>query len=291
MAKSYEELQFTDDFMFGKVMEDKELCRDVLECLLQEPVGTLQDVQTEHGFQYTSDGKPIRLDVYTKDDRAIYDAEMQNLNRKKVKTLALPKRSRFYQSTMDVDFLQKGNPYQDLPEGKVLFICTFDPFGQNLPKYTFQNKCDEDGSISLYDGTFKIFCNCMASTENLPESLQDLYNYISKGKANSPLTRKIEAAVEEVKCNEKWRSEYMKELLIFDDYKREGREEGIEEGIEQGIEQGMQKAREDGIRIFIQDKLDDGIDRETILAKLRKLYALSTEEAEKYLLLFTPHSS
>lgn len=153
MAKSYEELQFTDDFMFGKVMEDKELCRDVLECLLQEPVGTLQD----------------------------------------------------------------------------------------------------------------------------------LYNYISKGKANSPLTRKIEAAVEEVKCNEKWRSEYMKELLIFDDYKREGQEEGIE--------QGMQKAREDGIRIFIQDKLDDGIDRETILAKLRKLYALSTEEAEKYLLLFTPHSS
>lgn len=153
MAKSYEELQFTDDFMFGKVMEDKELCRDVLECLLQEPVGTLQD----------------------------------------------------------------------------------------------------------------------------------LYNYISKGKANSPLTRKIEAAVEKVKCNEKWRSEYMKELLIFDDYKREGQEEGIE--------QGMQKAREDGIRIFIQDKLDDGIDRETILAKLRKLYALSTEEAEKYLLLFTPHSS
>ena len=153
MAKSYEELQFTDDFMFGKVLEDKELCRDVLECLLQEPVGTLQDV----------------------------------------------------------------------------------------------------------------------------------YNYISKGKANSPLTRKIEAAVEEVKCNEKWRSEYMKELLIFDDYKREGQEEGIE--------QGMQKAREDGIRIFIQDKLDDGIDRETILAKLRKLYALSTEEAEKYLLLFTPHSS
>ncbi len=153
MAKSYEELQFTDDFMFGKVLEDKELCRDVLECLLQEPVGTLQDV----------------------------------------------------------------------------------------------------------------------------------YNYISKGKANSPLTRKIEAAVEKVKCNEKWRSEYMKELLIFDDYKREGQEEGIE--------QGMQKAREDGIRIFIQDKLDDGIDRETILAKLRKLYALSTEEAEKYLLLFTPHSS
>lgn len=52
MAKSYEELQYTDDFMFGKVMEDKELCRDVLECLLQEPVGILQDVQTEQRFRW-----------------------------------------------------------------------------------------------------------------------------------------------------------------------------------------------------------------------------------------------
>ena len=87
MAKSYEELQFTDDFMFGKVMEDKELCRDILECLLQEPVGTLQDVQTEQQFRYTADGKPIRLDVYTKDKRAIYDAEMQNLNHKQIRDL------------------------------------------------------------------------------------------------------------------------------------------------------------------------------------------------------------
>ncbi len=39
MAKSYEELRFTDDFMFGKVMEDRELCRDVLECLLGEKGG------------------------------------------------------------------------------------------------------------------------------------------------------------------------------------------------------------------------------------------------------------
>ena len=42
MAKSYEELRFTDDFMFGKVMEDRELCRDVLECLLGEKVGELR---------------------------------------------------------------------------------------------------------------------------------------------------------------------------------------------------------------------------------------------------------
>lgn len=29
-TKTYDELEFTDDFMFGKVMEDKGLCRDDL---------------------------------------------------------------------------------------------------------------------------------------------------------------------------------------------------------------------------------------------------------------------
>ena len=263
MAKSYEQLQFTDDFMFEKVMEDNELCRDVMECLLQEPVGILQSVQTEQRFQLTSDGKPIRLDVYTRDEKAIYDAEMQNLNRKKISTLELPKRSRFYQSMMDADFLQKGNLYQDLPEGKVLFICTFDPFGRNFPKYTFQNKCEEDGNLSLYDGTYKIFCNCTAPTDNLPKAQKDLYDYICTGIANSPLTWKIEAAVEQIKCNEKWRSEYMKEMLIYADCVREG--------------------REDGIRAFIQDKLEDGVDAETILAKLQKFFSVTREEAEEYL--------
>ena len=67
IARSYEELRFSDDFMFGKVMEDKELCREVLECLLQQPVGELTEVQTQREFRYTSDGKPIRLDVYNED--------------------------------------------------------------------------------------------------------------------------------------------------------------------------------------------------------------------------------
>ena len=103
MAKRYEELSIEDDFMFGKVMEDKELCRDVLQCLLEEPVEELEEVQTQREFRYTSKGKPIRLDVYTRDQKRIYDAEMQRLNHQTPENLELPRRSRFYQSTMDTD--------------------------------------------------------------------------------------------------------------------------------------------------------------------------------------------
>ncbi len=46
-TKSYDELEYRDDFMFGKVMEDTELCREVLECLLEEPIGELSNVETQ----------------------------------------------------------------------------------------------------------------------------------------------------------------------------------------------------------------------------------------------------
>ncbi len=274
MAKCYEELRFTDDFMFGKVMEDRELCRDVLECLLGEKVGELREVQTERQFRYTADGKPIRLDVYTRDERSVYDAEMQNLNHRRAEKLELAKRSRFYQSMMDADYLQKGNSYRELPEGKVLFICTFDPFSEGRAVYTFESKCEENRELPLRDGTVRIFYNCACEPEKAPEGLRELYAFLRTGEGQSVLTKKIENAVERARRNEKWRSEYMKELLHDDDMREEGREEGLEKGLERGI------------RGFILDKLEDGVEKEIIIRKLRKVYGLSQDEAEKYIKMF-----
>jgi len=79
MVKRYEELTISDDFMFGKAMGDKVLCRDVLERLLEE--------KAQREFRYTSGGKPVRLDMYTRDKKRMYDAEMQNLNHQPVEKL------------------------------------------------------------------------------------------------------------------------------------------------------------------------------------------------------------
>ena len=182
MVKRYEELTISDDFMFGKTMGDKVLCQDVLEQLLEEKVGELEDVQPQREFRYTSGGKPIRLDIYTRDKKRMYDAEMQNQNHQPVEKLELPKRSRFYQSTMDTDHLSKGKSYRELPEGRVLFLCTFDPFGRGYAKYSFQNLCKEDRELYLKDGTEKIFYNCAADPEKVPENLRELYDYIRSGK-------------------------------------------------------------------------------------------------------------
>ena len=134
--------------------------------------------------------------------------------------------SRFYQSTMDTDHLSKGKSYRELPEGRVLFLCTFDPFGKGYAKYSFQNLCKEDRELYLKDGTEKIFYNCAANPEKVPENLRELYDYIRSGKVGGDLSQRIDEAVCIARKNEEWRSEYMKELLHDDDVREEGRAEG-----------------------------------------------------------------
>ena len=233
--KSYEELRYSDDFMFSKVMEDPELCREVLQCLLQRPISELKEVQTQRQLTYTADGKPVRLDLYNRDSEgAVYDVEMQNLNHKKVEDLQLPRRSRFYQSSIDIDYMDKGNSYKDLPESSVLFICTFDPFGKGMGVYTFREYCEEMPGYRLNDGTVKIFYNCCYKGDDIAEGLRKLYDYIENGKTDDDLTRKIEAAVSLGRKNYVWRTQYMKLRTMLMDEREEGREEGIKEGIKEG---------------------------------------------------------
>ena len=226
LKKHYEELEITDDFMFGKVMEDKVLCRETLECLLGYKIGELHEVQSQKQVMITADGKPIRFDIYTRDNRAVYDAEMQNLNGNRIENLELPKRARFYQSSIDMDFISKGEPYRLLPEGNVIFICTFDPFGKGLAVYNFENVCLESPDIKLEDQTHKIFYNCTCKGEGISKELRSLYLYIQCGEINSGLTEKIHQAVVTARMRTEWRSEYMKELLRYEDAREEGREEG-----------------------------------------------------------------
>ena len=45
---------------------------------------------------------------------------------------------------------------------------------------------------------------------------------------------------------------------------------------------GIEKGKEQGIRIFIEDKMEDNIPEETIVSKLQKRYNLTIEKAKEY---------
>ena len=269
MAKDYEKLTLSNDFVFGKVMENKELCRRVLETLLQMEIEMLDYLHREKEIQQSSESKPIRLDIYVRDSKdALYDAEMQNKNGKSLESLALPKRSRYYQSLMDSESLKKGLDYRCLNDSYVVFICTFDPFGQGKYMYTFKNICEEDKDLSLGDQTTKIFFNTKSKEENIPEKIKNLFDYIQKGVVTDELTRDLDTVVKKLRYDEKWWGEYMKTIVHDMDVRYEGIEIGRLEG---------------GIETLIRTCQEFNASKETTKDKLMQQFKLSAEAAEEEL--------
>ena len=64
--KPFEKLEFYEDFMFGLVMQDKSLCREVLECLLGIKIRHLEYAEPQKHFKPMYTARGIRLDVYVK---------------------------------------------------------------------------------------------------------------------------------------------------------------------------------------------------------------------------------
>ena len=62
--RKYEELRFSDDFMFCKILQnDPELCRKLLIRLLGREVGQLVESEKQHTVQITAQGRGVRFDV------------------------------------------------------------------------------------------------------------------------------------------------------------------------------------------------------------------------------------
>ena len=76
--KKYEELDITDPFIFAKVMSEKELCKPLLENILNIKIRYIVYVDYEETIQMTAKSKCIRLDIYVEDDdNTVFNLEMQ----------------------------------------------------------------------------------------------------------------------------------------------------------------------------------------------------------------------
>ena len=133
--KKFEDLTFADHYMFEKVLQNAEICQELLERLLKIKIDHLEYPEIEKTISPYYETKGVRLDVYVKDSDKVFDIELQN-----ALDDDLTLRTRFYQSMIDIDNLLKGEHYYELPTSFVIFICKYDHFKLNLPIYTFQNR-------------------------------------------------------------------------------------------------------------------------------------------------------
>ena len=232
IMKSYDDLFFTDDFLFSKIMRNPEIAKGVVQNLLGIKVKKIEFVTSQYSIDELYNGKGIRLDAYLEDEDKIIDIEMQTVIKKDEGL-----RMRYYQSMMDIDHLNRGESFKVLKESYVVFICLDDPFGDGKPVYNFATK-ELDGSRILNDRIHKVIYNASSfeKAENL--NVRAFLEYLEKHSATDSLTKEIQTAVDSCKNHQKWRAEYMLWKDQIREWKDEAREDGLAEGRAEGMEEG-----------------------------------------------------
>ena len=116
----YRKLTLANNFMFYKVMRHHpEACKKLLEMLLNIKIKKMT-MAAEETIKIDLDAKSIRLDVFIKTGKKMYDIELHVAN-----TQELPERSRFYAAAMDLDTLKPGDKYNKLKDKIMYPISSF----------------------------------------------------------------------------------------------------------------------------------------------------------------------
>lgn len=246
LQEKWEGLTFTDNFIFSQVMHDEHICRQVVELILGVRIGSIRYLSAQDEHKTDPDSMGIIMDVFLRDENRIITVEMQTGHKKE-----LPRRSRYYQSVADVSTTPTSSQYPSLPDNILIFICTFDPFDRDFPRYTFQYTCQEaDHQLKLEDGSLRIFLNSAAEgLDNLDQKLQAFYHYVQNGVVESELAQNISHKIITLKNDSIVRRFYMTWSITMADM----RQAGFEEGLEQGREEGREQGREEGA---YQNKLE-----------------------------------
>ena len=291
-------LPFTNDKIFMNVMRSPKICRALLELILpneeigairikksdnplidnseidegtdesidksdaadkdSEQTGSLENlsVETQKTLKLEADAHGVRFDAFVESSKLWADIEMQTSDGS-----VLDKRARYYHANIDLDFLEQGQPYENLKPSYVIFICTFDHFNMDEPVYFFRS-WDVEKSLPLKDLSYTIMLNTKCSPEKVPEALKPFYEYLNDPKKNqaSELTRMIDERVRKFNSNE-WRQKYMTFEYILNERERKSFAEGA-----------AQKQRE-----IAKSMKEEGIAKEVI----EKITGLSAEEIEK----------
>ena len=252
LEENWKNATLANNFIFYKVMRHHpEACKYLIEMLLHIQIESME-MHNEEVIDLDHDAKGIRLDVYVKDLKRMFDIELQVIGSSEI-----PKRSRYYSALMCLDTLKSGDDYEKLRDGHVIFICLEDIFNDGLPFYSFENICTENLKTKLNDRDYKHFFiapKCAKMIED--KESKAFFEFIISNKANSKYTSELHEYVEDAKHNQQWRHEYM----TWETIKAEAYNNGVE-----------QKAIEDALMLIHEYREKPEIAAQKMKAPLDKV--------------------
>ncbi len=262
-------ISLTDDFMFATVLrQDKAACKRLLESILGFEISSLEYVKDQESLITYKGSHGVRLDIIARDSGTVYDIEMQKINRGDI-----IKRSRYYQSQVDVVEFQKSKNYRELKDSYVIFICMFDLFGLDQYIYRFANY-DENLKLRYSDGAKKIIINAKGHKGDVSDDLKAFIDYLNNPEHADKETvndfiKQLDNAVLENSKDKEWKEMRMKYEADVIDWLDEGEARGIVKGIAKGRAEGRVEGLAEG------EKRGIALGRESERLIIRRIFELA----------------
>ncbi|MCI8399866.1 MAG: Rpn family recombination-promoting nuclease/putative transposase [Oscillibacter sp.] len=203
----------------------------VLRILTGKPDLVIIDCQTQKDMKRLAGARSICLDAYGEDSSGKkYDIEIQREDRG-----AEPQRARYHSSVMDVENLDAGQKFSELPDTYTIFITEKDFYGMGKPVYSIERTIRETGK-AFEDGAHILYVNGEYRGDSDIGRLMHDFNCTNAGEMNFELMAE--------------RTRYLKEnpegvsqmCKVIEEMRREEREAGMKEGLKEGLREGMKTA-------------------------------------------------
>ena len=145
-----------DDFMRCIFKDNIPLAELVLRILLQEPTLTVEKVETQKDNKRLVGGRSVSFDVYVGDKQK----RKENVEIQRSDKGAGKYRARYHSSVMDIENLDAGQDFDELPETYTIFITENDQFHDGKPYHRIERvDMDSEGKPLFDDGEHILYVN------------------------------------------------------------------------------------------------------------------------------------
>lgn len=211
--------QLTSDLFAGKVFEDLEAAQELCRILMQNDGIILRSVRTQYAIR-NLENHSVVLDIFAEEQQGnLIDIEIQMYREK-----APFKRSRYYQSSIDMSILEKGKPYHALPDVTIIYLTKEDFIGERKGFYNIDRKSGgQEVTMCLGNGFHEKYYNLEYPVDDM--RINELLHYFQHSEPFYE-TENFPKIVERVSYLKTKREGVALMCEITDRIRREGREEG-----------------------------------------------------------------
>ena len=203
-----------DDVFFQKMMEDKEVCEEILRIILENSKMRVIECVPQASIKNLN-GKSVVLDVLCRDS----DGKYCNVEVQKADDDDHQKRVRYNAALVSMYTMQAGKDYKELPDVKVVFISRFDVFKADHAMYHVDRVVRETGQ-KVENGQSEIYVNAKVKDQT---SVSELMEYFTDSNGRKEICPKLSNRVMMFKTEQK---EVTEMCELMEKERLAGQEEG-----------------------------------------------------------------